>query len=249
MAVRLPRLYREYAEWFHLLTSPEEYSEEASVYTAILEDSVRPSPQTVLELGSGGGNNASHMKAHFTLTLTDVSPQMLAISKSINPECEHVEGDMRTLRLGRSFDAVFAHDSLDYLTKVDDLVRTIHTAWIHCRPGGVVLLIPDCVRETFKPRTEHGGHDGESRGLRYLEWSWDPEPADSIYSSEMVYLMRGANGAIRVEHERHVLGLFGRAEWLRAMTDAGFEARSVACSLGDDEPTSVEAFVGLRPAE
>ena len=32
------------------------------------------------------------------------------MSRSINPECEHVQGDMRTLRLGREFDAVFVHD-------------------------------------------------------------------------------------------------------------------------------------------
>ena len=80
--------------------------------------------RTLLELGSGGGNNASHPKASYACTLTDRSPEMLELSRSLTPECEHVHGDMRTLRLGRSFDAVFVHDALMYLTSEDDLAAT-----------------------------------------------------------------------------------------------------------------------------
>ena len=71
---------------------------------------------TLLELGSGGGNNASHLKHRFECTLTDLSPEMLALSRTLNPECEHIEGDMRTLRLERTFDAVFVHDAIAYIT-------------------------------------------------------------------------------------------------------------------------------------
>jgi trans-aconitate methyltransferase len=167
----LPRLYTTYADWFHLLTAPDEYAEEAGVFTSMLMGLVTPGARSVLELGSGGGNNASHMKTHFELTLTDISPAMIDLNRSINPECEHVVADMRALRLGRVFDAVFAHDALDYLLTLEDMSKMIETAWTHCRPGGVVLLAPDCVRETFGPATEHGGHDGSERALRYLEWS------------------------------------------------------------------------------
>jgi hypothetical protein len=41
---------------------------------------------------------------------------MLALSMTVNPECEHIEGDMRTLRLGHTFDAVFLHDAVMSLT-------------------------------------------------------------------------------------------------------------------------------------
>ncbi len=58
----------------------------------------------VLELGSGGGHNAVHLKAHFALTLVDLCEQMLEVSRVLNPECEHHQGDMRTLLLDRSFD-------------------------------------------------------------------------------------------------------------------------------------------------
>jgi trans-aconitate methyltransferase len=70
----------------------------------------------VLELGSGGGNNASHMKRAFAMILVEPSDGMREISRRLNPECEHRSGDMRTVRLDRTFDAVFVHDAIMYMT-------------------------------------------------------------------------------------------------------------------------------------
>src|SRR5512139_1824364 len=97
------RLYRELAPWFHLLTHPSDYAEEAAYYTRLIEEAGDGPMQTLLELGSGGGNNASHLKARFQCTLTDLSAEMLTLSAALNPECEQLRGDMRTLRLGRVF--------------------------------------------------------------------------------------------------------------------------------------------------
>ena len=77
-----PPLYGELAPWFHLLTRPEDYAEEAAYSRKVLGEACDPPPRTVLELGSGGGNNASHMKAWFEMTLSDLSPRMLEVSRS-----------------------------------------------------------------------------------------------------------------------------------------------------------------------
>ncbi len=236
-----PRLYADLAVWWPLLSPPEEYAEEAAFYRQALIDACDAQPRTLLELGSGGGNNASHLKAHFQLTLVDRSPDMLAVSRALNPECEHVEGDMRTVRLGRLFDAVFVHDAIDYMTTQDDLRRAMETAIVHCRPGGAALFVPDQVRETFRPETTHGGHDGESRSLRYLEWTWDPDPADTVYLVDFAYLLREGEGSLRVEQDRHVCGLFGREDWLRLLRKVGFQPRIVADS------DSRDLFVAVKP--
>ena len=145
---RAVRLYSDLAPWFHLLTAPEDYAAEAERYRAPDVEAV-PDAHTLLELGSGGGNNASHLSEHFTCTLSDVSPQMLALSRTLNPSCEHVLGDMRTLRLGRTFDVVFVHDAIAYMATEDDLRDCIGTAHAHTRPGGVAVFVPDHTRETF----------------------------------------------------------------------------------------------------
>ena len=175
------RIYSDLAPWFHLLTAPEDYAVEASRYRRLILEAL-PDAQSLLELGSGGGNNASHLKERFTCTLSDVSPQMLALSRTLNPECEHVLGDMRTLRLGRTFDAVFVHDAIAYMATEDDLRDCLGTAYAHTRPGGVSVFVPDFTRETFQVRTSHGGHDGaDGRSLRYLEWMTDTDSGDTVY--------------------------------------------------------------------
>ena len=129
----LPRLHNDFADWFHLLTALASYAEEAAIYHRLFEAERGRPVQTVLELGSGGGNNASHLKAHYALTLSDLSPAMLALSRTINPELEHIEGDMRSLRLGRTFDAVFAQDAASCLATEDDLSGAIETTAAHLR--------------------------------------------------------------------------------------------------------------------
>jgi SAM-dependent methyltransferase len=229
-----PKLYWELAEWFPVLTPPEEYAEEAELYRRTLVEAAERPVEDVLELGSGGGNNASYLKVHFRMTLTDLSPEMLAVSQRLNPECEHLEGDMRTVRLGREFDAVFVHDAVSYITTQSDLRAVIETAFVHCRPGGAALFVPDHVRENFEPGTDHGGSDREGRGLRYLEWDWDPDPDDDTYVTDYAYLLRDRDGGVRVEHDRHVCGAFRRAVWLGLLEEVGFQGeRRVTGEPGD----------------
>jgi len=242
-----PKLYAELAGWFHLLTPPDEYVDEADLYRRLILEA-RPDARSLLELGSGGGNNARHLKERFDMTLTDLSEEMLELSRSINPECEHLAGDMRTLRLGRTFDAVFVHDAIDYLTTEDDLAAAFATVAEHCAAGGVALIVPDHVAETFAPSTEQGGRDDEAgaagdRGLRYLMWTWDPDPSDQTYVADFAYLLREGS-KMRVEHDRHVCGLFPRATWVRLLETAGFEVEVRPAE--HDEAAGNEIFVGIK---
>jgi trans-aconitate methyltransferase len=216
--------YDDFAEWWPLFSPPEEYAEEA----VDLLERLGPSPtgpRTLLELGSGGGSLATHLKPHFTLTLTDRSPGMLAVSRQVNPDCEHLVADMRTMRLGRQFDLVLVHDAIMYATEPADVRATLATAAAHCRPDGLVAVLPDVVRETFVPGTDEGGHDAsDGRGLRYLEWTWDPDPADDTYVVDYAFLLRDATGAVQVVHDRHIEGLFPHASWLRWFEEVGLAA-------------------------
>jgi SAM-dependent methyltransferase len=243
--VSQPSLYGELAPWFHLLTAPQDYEEEAGIYRRTLTGAADGPVRTVLELGSGGGNNASYMKQDFEMTLVDLSPAMLEVSRGLNPECEHLEGDMRTVRLDREFDAVFVHDAVDYLTTEKDLRACMETAWVHCRPGGVALFVPDYVRESFEPGTDSGGHDGEGRSLRYLEWQWDPDPSDDTYLVDFAYLLREGE-EVRAVHDRHVCGLFGRETWLERLRDVGFRAEHRPTVLSDGAGN--EMFVAVKPS-
>src|SRR3954451_19753420 len=241
------RFYGELAPWWPLVSPPEEYTEEAAFAATMLASASIPVHE-VLELGSGGGHNAVHLKARFTMTLVDLSAGMLDVSRRLNPECEHHVGDMRSVRLGRTFDAVFVHDAVDYMVTEDDLRQAVVTAFVHCRPGGVAVFLPDRITETFVSEADHGGHDGaDGRAVRFLDWSWDPDPSDTSTATEYVFLLRHPDGRIDVVHETHRLGLFPRAGWLRLLTAAGFVPTEVTEVTTEDRPPR-QLFVAHRPA-
>jgi SAM-dependent methyltransferase len=236
------RMYDEMADWFHLLSAPGEYAEEAAYLLGLFRRHVDGLLATMLELGSGGGNTASHLRADVRMTLTDLSEPMLALSRTLNPDCEHLAADMRTARLGRTFDAVLIHDAVMYMATTDDLAAALATAFAHVRPGGAAIIAPDCVTETFKPRTNHGGHDGDGRALRYLEWTYDPDPSDASYLTDFALLLRDGRDDVRFRYDRHVMGLFPRATWLDLLRAAGFEPSVTT------DPWGRDVFIGVRPA-
>lgn len=241
-----PRLFRDLARWWHLFSAPEDYAEEAAFYRRTLLKYGRPRPRSVLELGSGGGNSAFHLKKTFDMTLVDISQAMLDVSRTVNPELEHLKGDMRRLRLHRQFDAVFIHDAVNYMIAEEDLRASIATAYAHLRPGGVAIFGPDAVRETFDPDTHCGGKDApDGRGLRYLVWVNDPDPRDTHYTLDFAYMLREADGTMHVEQDRHLYNLFSRAQWLGFLRDAGFRARHVYFEHTD--AGKLVAFVGTKP--
>lgn len=240
------RLYVDLARWWPLISPPDEYEDEAAFAATLLGSASGP-VREVLELGSGGGHNAHHLKARFTMTLVDLSAEMLEVSRRLNPECEHLQGDMRSVRLGRTFDAVFVHDAIDYMITEDDLRQAIGTARVHCRPGGAAVFVPDDTAETFEPSSGHGGVDADDgRGARYLEWTWDPDPGDTWVRTEYAFLLREADGSLQAACDTHRTGLFSRAAWLRLLSEAGFEATVVTESTTEDR-TPRDVFVGRLP--
>ncbi len=242
-----PRLYRDLAEWYPLLTPVDDYAEEAGFYRRLFEVHCQRPARTLLDLGSGGGHNGAHLKATFRCTLVDLSPDMLALSRRLNPECDHLEGDMRSVRLGRVFDCVLVHDAVSYMSSEADLASAIATAFAHTAPGGVAMFQPDFIAETFEAGTDTGGSDADGRALRYLEWRWSPEPGARTYVTDMAYMLRDENGAVEVVYDRHVMGLFSRSVWLELIRVAGFDSRAVPFEHSSNSSGSSEVFLGLRP--
>ncbi|MHB8613130.1 MAG: class I SAM-dependent methyltransferase [Candidatus Dormibacteraceae bacterium] len=226
------KLYGELADWWPTFSVPEEYRKEAAYFARALIRSVEPAPRTVLELGAGGGNNAFHLKKKFAMTLVDLSPQMLALSRALNPDCEHHQGDIRTIRLGRTFDAVFVYDAICHMTAEADLRAVMHTAFEHLRPGGVAMFVPDFVRETFVEYTDHGGNDTPRGSVRYVQWVSDPDPRDTTYLVDFGILVRDGKGQTRLVHDRHTYGLFPRPTWRRLVREVGFDLRAVRLPEG-----------------
>jgi len=226
MSALPPRLYSDIAAWWPLVSHPDEYAEEAVWIINAFRETLGRTPATMLELGSGGGNTASHLTRDVRMTLVDRSPAMLEISRKLNPDTEHFEGDMRCVRLNRTFETVMIHDAIMYMTTEDDLLAALVTARAHLAPGGVLMVLPDYVAETFEPEVDTGGNDardGSGRGVRYISWSHAPAAGATSQDTDYVFLIRAADGSVDVVHDRHTTGIFARSTWQEVFVRAGFE--------------------------
>ena len=241
-------LYDKLAYLWPVISPPEDYALEAVHWRHVLRQRLGPGRHQLLELGVGGGHNLSHLTADFDAAAVDISPKMLELSRRLNPSVEHYLGDMRTFRLpGRTFDAVLIHDAIGYMRTEDDLRAAFTTAKVHLRPGGLFLVAPDLVRDTFRPgmslrwSTQRDGVE-----IITEETVYDENPADTLVESQFTYTIT-ENGASRVERDIHVTGIFPIATWMSLLEEAGFTADRIPLP-GDGDGCGENLFCSvLRP--
>ena len=152
-------------------------------------------------------------------TLLDLAPAMLDLSRRLNPECEHVQGDMRTVRLGRVFDCVLVHDAVSYMASRADLQSAIATASRTPLPA-VALFQPELVAETSRRaprrRQRRRGTSPALSGMALCPRSRPPDVRDR-------HRLPAARRERRRQRppDRHVIRLFPRAVWLELLAAAG----------------------------
>ena len=243
------RLYQDLAYLWPIVSPPEDYEEEAGYWRRAIRSHLGPGRHRILELGAGGGHNLSHLTADFEATAVDLSSNMIEHSRRLNPGVEHHVGDMRTVRLDRTFDAVLIHDAISYMLCEDDLRAAFATAREHLRPGGLLLVAPDLVQENFEDGkvlrwpirlpAEPGAIE-----VTVEEHLTDPDPTDTMIESMITYAIT-EDGKQRLETDIHVVGLFPLKIWMSLMEEAGFMTE--ALPLPGDGDGCGEHLLSLNP--
>ena len=241
------RLYHDLAWLWPIVSPPAEYIAEAAQWRDIIRsrlpsgaDAGTETPAgrrgrgnnggmpSLLDLGCGGGHLLSHLTADFITEAVDLSPQMLAISRRLNPQTQHHIGDMRSIRLGRAFDVVAIHDAVNYMLTEADLAAALATAVAHLNPDGLALLAPDWLRDTFAgPKVIDWTRRDRAVDITFIEYIADPDPTDSTIESVFLFIIN-RDGRITVEQDRHISGLFAESVWRRLLAEAGLTAELVA---------------------
>jgi SAM-dependent methyltransferase len=237
-------LYNELAYLWPVISPPEDYAEEAAHWQRAIRERLGSGRHRLLELGVGGGHNLSHLTAEFDAAAVDISPRMLELSRRLNPSVEHHLGDMRDVRLGQVFDAVLIHDAICYMQTKEDLCAVFTTARAHLRPGGLLLVAPDLVRDSFRPGmklTWSTQKDGVE--VRTEEVVHDADPSDTMVESHFTYTIT-ERGSQRVEHDIHVTGLFPIAAWFSLMEEAGFATERIPLP-GNGDGCGEQLFSGV----
>ncbi len=201
------------------LADPAEYEHEVKVYVDLIRSTSSESPITLLHLGSGAGGHDTIFKRHFAVTGVDLSPGMLIKARKLHPDIEYIEGDMRTLRLNRQFDAVVIPDSIDYMASRQDLQQAIQTAVMHLKTGGVLLVVAK-TEEIFQ--NNNFAYSGLKDGIHVtlFENNYINPLHPNTYEATLVYLIR-ERGELTIHTEKQVLGLFSQEIWNAVFRNAG----------------------------
>jgi len=241
------RLYDDLAWLWPIWGSPEDYADYCNHVTHVIREHADIPICSLLDIGCGGGKNVFNLKRNYHVTGLDLSPRMLELARQLNPECEFLHGDMRTFDLGRAFDAVLLDDAITYMATRADLRSAFSSAWRHLNPGGVMVVNPDDTKETFLQNrtvaTPAGGARPAHVDVAFVENSFDPNTEDDYYEETMVYLIR-EHGELRVEVDRHILGLFAIDAWRAALAEVGFKIREETYAERGKEYVT---FVCLKP--
>lgn len=232
-----PRLYNDLVWVWPSVGQPEAYREEVETFRRRFRQKSIPDGATVLHLGSGGGCIDCHLKQHYRVTGVDISAGMRGHAARLNPEVEYLHGDIRDVRLGRTFDAVLLHDASAYMTSLDDLLAAYRTAAAHLKPGGIMITLPEEIRSRYRQHRTSSSTTvlDDGRTVSVMEVDFDPDPADTWFEKSFVFLIRDGS-LLTVERDTHRFGLFHLDDMLAAMRQAGFAPEVSRWELSDLDP-------------
>lgn len=217
------RIYSDLAWTEPIISPPEEYVKETELFIKVIKEHSKLEVKTLLHLGCGAGINDYTFKRHFKVTGVDINENMLEISRNLNPEVVYLHGDMRTIELEESFDAVAIPDSIGYMTTVKDLRRTIITAYKHLNPGGVLLIISNIAGQFKQNNFLYTGSKGDVE-ITIFENNYMPDTTETTYEVTFIYLIR-RKGKLEIHTDRHIIGIFKLEIWLDLLKEVGFEVK------------------------
>jgi SAM-dependent methyltransferase len=151
-------VFGAYSRYYNLFYRDKDYAGEAA-YVHDLIQAHRPGAKSVLDLGCGTGrHDVALAQRGYEVTGVDLSEEMLAVANaqrstlnshpstgfSKQPSnLNFQQGDIRSIRLDRTFDVVVSlFHVISYQTGNDDLRGAFATAREHLSPGGAFIF--DC---------------------------------------------------------------------------------------------------------
>jgi len=220
-------VFQEYARYYNLLYRDKDYRGETDFIHNIISRTV-PEARAILDLGCGAGEHARFFSQKgFVVQGVDCSAAMLRVARA-KPVPENVsfsEGDIRRLRLNRTFDVVVAlFHVVCYQTTNDDLWKTIQTAYRHLSPGGVFIFDfwygPAVLTEGPAVRIKRV-NDPAYDIIRIAEPRLNPEQ-NTVTVNYQLFVKDKQENSLREITESHLIRYLFRPELVFMLTQAGF---------------------------
>jgi SAM-dependent methyltransferase len=218
----------------------KDYDDEARQIVSLVRRFV-PHARSLLDVACGTGTHLAHLAKQFEVVRgIELSGAMIEEARRRHPQIEVHQGDMRTFRLDRAFDAVVClFSSIGYMTTVEDLDLAVSTMAKHLAAPGVLIIEGWLTPERWKGGTVFADC-GSEEGIAVARVT-RTRTNGAISTLTMDWLIASRERIDRVTEE-HTLRLFTTEEYRSAITAARLDYRK------EDGLTGRGLHVGLRPA-
>lgn len=245
-------VFADYSKYYDLLYRDKDYEGEAR-YVHELIARQRPGARSVLDLGCGTGRHAALLaQRDYQLTGVDLSEEMLKVARESAPQLSFVQGDVRSVRLGKTFDVVLSlFHVMSYQTTNADLRAALATLREHLAPGG--LFVFDCwygpAVLTSRPETRVKRLEDAALQVTRLA---EPVlyPNDNLVDVNYQVLIRDKqSGAVQELRETHKMRYLFAPELELLLEGAGLRLTQTSEFMSDGElgfDTWNAVFVGTR---
>jgi ubiquinone/menaquinone biosynthesis C-methylase UbiE len=234
-------LHDQLAKYYDRIYSFRDYLDEAVRIQNLIIKYLETGGNTLLDVACGTGLHLKHLKDDFSCTGVDASKAMLKIARKNAKGVTFKEADMKTLKLGKQFDAITCLlSSIGYVRNYSNLERTIRNFSKHLKKGGVTLIEPSHANSVYikgEPRiTIYDGKDAKIARINVPKI----RQATAILNMHILIAERGKDAKYFID--KHELGLFGINNTLRIMKDAGLKSKYLKNGLMSGR----ELFVGIK---
>ena len=235
-------MYSKVARIYDLLytgTGIKDYPAESEALHAIIQEA-SPGARTLLDVACGTGAHLECLARWYEVEGVDLSPEMLEVARARLRDVPLHVADMRSLDMGRRFDAVTClFSAIGYVTDPSAMRSTIQRLADHVAPGGVLIVDgwvrPEDWRDGFRAEPEIAFDD--STTVVRLSAS---RREGSITELDLHHLVGEAAG-VEYFKEQHRLALVPTADYVAAFESAGLIARVVPYMPSRDR------VVGTKP--
>lgn len=237
-------VFGAYAGFYDALYADKDYEAECDFLVDVFSAHGVPAGGSLLDLGCGtGGHVIPLVERGYQVTGVDRAETMLAEARrkadlrGVSPE--FALGDVRSVSLGRTFDAVVSMFAVvSYQLTNDDLSAMFATARRHLRPGGLFVFDgwfgPAVLSERPEPRTKVIEMPGGERITRAAEPSLDVV-AQTVEVAYEVTREVGGQVVERVQ-EAHPMRFLFAQELQLLLGLAGFEVTSFGSFADIERP-------------
>jgi SAM-dependent methyltransferase len=235
-----------YSRYYNLLYRDKNYPGEVE-YVHRLIDRYHSRTKTILDLGCGTGRHDILLaQKGYTITGVDKSEEMLAAAnvQLVSPHpfpslLDFIQGDIRTVRLGRTFDAVISlFHVISYQVSNDDLSAAFATVRAHLQPGGIFIF--DCwygpAVLTDRPTVRVKRLEDEEIAVTRIA---EPviHPNDNLVDVNYhVFVRDKAGGGVEELHETHRMRYLFRSEIELLLRETGMGIVEVSEWMSGKEP-------------